>query len=317
MEARSLQLCLLLFTIIAGTMAASATDGDAVQPGSSTVSSTTATAATPTAKIIDNKVVFCDDRGQEIGIPIKEQIIPWSPAEKQSVLEVLNQAERIAPFLLLRATAYSPTIRLYRCSDFATHQAATIPVFVNSKFGGLIFYDGFFHNSKDIQVFGKVYPNQLWTVIHELTHLADAGGKLSGSKEWTKILRSFLAGQSQMWQSTSDYKKSELGIPSGYTAKDPREALAELTTAVILTGESNVKPEVAEYIARNLLSPNFVPDRSIEKCYEGQLIVRERSASTAKLNEALSCFEQALELDPTYLDAEWGKKAVLMRLHKE
>lgn len=259
------------------------------------------------------KIRFCDEK--QLRSRCEHNCSVWTLEDKKMVTEALETACLLAPNLVKRAMMYS-SITIYRCHDQMRRIGQAYPMYVDGRDNELMLADGFFEN-RIIPVFEKYYSNRVWSIIHELTHLADTGHKVSASKQWVKLLPKVFGGQTVSVRSTeaTDELCWAMGIPSKYAGKNEREALAEYTTALVLVkNDPTMNAELTQYVKDHLLSADPQIDPSIESCYEGWALLNRNRSSADDIQKALDKFKKALEIDPNYTDADWGRQMAEMKL---
>ncbi len=271
--------------------------------------------STELKKTLASKIRFCDEL--ILGSAVEHMVAPWSREDKRIASETLEKACTLAPGLMKRALRYGP-ITVYRAGESTDRFAQAYPPYIDSPNTELVLASKFFEEpDPGIYAFAKIYPRRLWTCIHELSHLADAAHKVSGSPEWLKILPKLLAAQRRAYKmgEIAAYVCWSMGVPSKYTGTNEREALAEYTTALVLIkGKTNIDADVDTYIKKNILSSPNGTDGSVPLAFDAYNFFARKNASIEDLQKAIDLFSKALAIDPQYLHAQYGRQLAEMRL---
>ena len=259
------------------------------------------------------KVRFCDE--VQLQSNCEFAVSPWTLEDKKAVTDALEAACVMCPNLVKKAIAYSP-ITVYRSRASMKRLAQAYPMYVQGRGNELMFANDFFTHDV-IDVFDKYYSLKTWTTIHELVHLADAGHKISSSAKWVKLLPKIFGAQLMTLKMGEDTDTVcwAMGAPSEYAGKNEREALAEYATTMILVKNNpGLMPEVADFVKEHVLNADATVDPSIELNYEGWAVLKSKRSTDADLIKALEKFKKALEIDPNYSEADWGRKLAEMRV---
>lgn len=266
-------------------------------------------------KTLASKIRFCDEL--ILGSAVEHMVAPWTRDDKRIAMETLEAACTLAPGLMKRALQYGP-ITVYRAGESTDRFAEAYPPYIDSTNTELVFAGKFFEEpDPGIYAFEKIYPRRLWTCVHELSHLADAAHKVSGSSDWLKMLPRLLADQRRAYKmgEGSAYICWSMGVPSKYTGTNEREALAEYCTALVLIKEkTNIDANVEAYIRKRLLSNPEGTDGSVPLAFDAWNFLSRKNASSDDLQKAVELFNKALTVDPPYLHAQYGKQLAEMRL---
>ena len=216
----------------------------------------------------------------------------WTPVDKQTCCDVFRKIDTQAPALLERA-CNGRKLDLMLGIDRSNLAKAT-PQGIECRV--------------DLFMGIPVYP----IIMHELVHVVDCNN-LSTSLEWNKLiapnLRSFRAKYktfSKPFVGTVDLCAVPFGLPSGYAATDPTEALAECTTAMVIANW-NPPTGIRSFIQNNILSKPRDKDRERELLSDVA-----RNMEKSDFQKAIASNTEVLRLDNdsipawSYLALIWG-----------
>lgn len=141
-------------------------------------------------------------------------------------------------------------------------------------------------------------------LVHELIHYLDTRGSISSTRKWNQLV----AGRMQDFRAKYDFfgdvfyqavdpRANEFKLPSCYSALGSGEALAEYTTAMVMS-DWQPPPEIRAFIEQHVLSmPNGVdPERRLlQQSYANTLAQR--------YNETIALDTDVLKLNPSSLPA--------------
>ena len=208
----------------------------------------------------------------------------WSNFDKQVISEALNKIQRKAPGLVAHA-----------CSG--QNIMLVILRHANSDNGRIAM--------QTVASCIELYPTALrlppveleWLLTHELAHAADTNSYLSDGDEWDQMvapyLRRFRTRFSQFNPSSSVVPSmAAIGLPTGYAASKPSEALAEYTAAMVLTNWS--PPEsIKLFIENKLLRSSITIDAEVALQKQAQ-----KASAQNDWNKAIVVNTQLLKLNP-------------------
>lgn len=228
---------------------------------------------------------------------------PWKEEEKMIIGAYFGFIDRRGKGLLLRASALRP-IKLYRNASFG----APTPIVTLIAEHGIVFTDMFFEKRYNVR-----------PLAHELVHLADAGLKISNSKEWAGLIQPLIRRVQQrleneglsvtdaVWikQVNRENIAHEEGLPTLYAASDEMEALAENTAELFMEGGFIPPAQIKNFIDDKLLSLSFEQDESMRLFDQGL-----KNFLVGKSNEAIDNFTRAVKVEPDLAEAYlWRAKA--------
>ncbi|MHC4579369.1 MAG: tetratricopeptide repeat protein [Planctomycetota bacterium] len=243
------------------------------------------------------------------GKPPAQEVKPWQEREKRLVTAYLGAVGNLAPGLIERATAHRP-LQLYRATE-ANLFASNFPIYADPKINGIFVSDEAIASF----VSDEPSPRALHMAAHELAHLADPFSRLAWSPEWVRLVKPRVAqvqdafekkagmrlpvafrskrnhGPDMVAFMTRHTRQAEL--PSTYAAYSLREALAEYTSAVVLSAEPAPPEAVRVFVQQHLLATPFAPDPASAHVQQGLRALRSGDPATAR-----GALDAALELDP-------------------
>lgn len=188
---------------------------------------------------------------------------PWTDQERKVAEETWQQVVRRVPGLVMRASN-NHRIVFGRASEIPQTDFHLIPGVkpsaapAQAHTGNLIVLtDVFFKLPRDERVF---------SMVHELTHVADLCGRYALSKEWTDLERKkIMAFRSALESRKSlgfniggtddDHLAEHFDLPTAYSASSFMEALADITAYWVLGYRQPTEPE-KEFIRKSLFTLN-------------------------------------------------------------
>jgi len=240
----------------------------------------------------------------------KISVKPWSAREKAELLPSLRMILSRAPGLLRLGASQGP-IPFYRIDHFK-----------GSSFGGngaMWFNDVF--GSKVKNYLGV--RSSLYTLVHELTHVADAEHKLVRSIEFRSLVEpridrlkaSLLDHGFKDWSAGFKAKRLDLayrqGLPSLYAAHTIQEALAEYVAVTLLYPKFRPPADVSRFLDRRVFNAKPDSDASVALYRRGKTarLMGNRGGALALLNDAIKA-------DASFAEAYIERGLVLSGLNK-
>lgn len=240
----------------------------------------------------------------------KISVKPWSAGEKAELLPSLRMILSRAPGLLRLGASQGP-IPFYRIDHFK-----------GSSFGGngaMWFNDVF--GSKVKNYLGV--QSSLYTLVHELTHVADAEHKLVRSVEFRSLVEpridrlkaKLLDHGFKDWSAGFKAKRHDLayrqGLPSLYAAHTIQEALAEYVAVTLLYPKFRPPADVSRFLDRRVFNAKPDSDASVALYRRGKTarLMGNRGGALALLNDAI-------EADASFAEAYIERGLVLSGLNK-
>lgn len=189
------------------------------------------------------QIALFSDTGKESCTELEGTVVkPWTKSERQQVEDAWRQIVARVPALVMRA-ANGRRIVLMRCTKIPQQASHMIPGIKpqdapgEARAGNLIFLsDLYFKGTENDRIF---------SLVHELVHIADRYGRLSLSKEWTDLarekinaVRSGVAARKRIGLNSGGAEDDQLArcfnLPTAYAASGFQEALADVTAAWVL-----------------------------------------------------------------------------------
>lgn len=238
------------------------------------------------------------------------KLLPWEEYEKNNVLKMLKAFHKTAPGLIENPALYGP-IPCYR-ADEKTARGMGVPL--EKKWVA-------FALAGSSAWFSDMFSSEDWTtgastVIHEFTHLVDVGDKISRSVEFRKLV------EPRILKARAEIKKAGLfvrepnedtnkitkgaGLPRTYAATSLQEALACYSPDVFVGKESATPSEIGAFIKSHVFTKAPSIDRSIIP-YRQAIVLYEKN----KYDEAMLLINEALRLDPDFVDAYYFRALIL------
>lgn len=208
------------------------------------------------------QIALLSDTGKESVTGLHDIAVkPWTPSERKEVEEVWRQVVTRVPGLVMRA-ANGRRIVLLRCSKIRQTSSHLVPGVKPQDapaeaHPGAIFLTEEFFKMRDHE--------RVFSLVHELVHVADQYGHLSLSKEWTELerekmlgLRAALAARKRIGYPLGDANDDQLArnffhLPTAYAASNFQEALADITADWVI---NHWEPSAREkaFIRNNLFT---------------------------------------------------------------
>lgn len=208
-------------------------------------------------------VVFSDQNDYED--------LPWTASEKKAVKQHLKDVFNRVPGLLINASRLGPiTFAKAEHRSFSGETSGTVVRLSN------LFFDEQPHQ-------------QLFTVIHELTHAVDCNQKLSYSEEWQKLVTGRIVQcrcdflKAKTWLEKADVLQ-RYRVPSDYALSNSTEFLADCVAAVALCPDNNCSPDIRAFIQKYILAKQPKPDAYDQALHR---IVTDKGAQSFAKAEAL------------------------------
>ncbi len=252
-------------------------------------------------------IEFCDSL--KPGSTYRQQVRPWTAAEKKVVIDRLSSILARAKGLLVRAAQFGP-VALYRTAGDVQFSAASYVIYGNGDANQEVLFSDPYFQSNLSPLCEKKVERSLRTTAHELGHLADVGSKIVCSRRWAELMGDAIRSGTEMSPDLARWPEGhyhQKGVPTAYATTNLGEALAECAAAIALTDKPCVRPEVEDFLRTKLFHLPFTPDPSIRLNYDAHRLLRE-----GKLEQSRAAFDQALKIDPDYTEAQWGLKLLEM-----
>ncbi len=173
----------------------------------------------------------------------KYELQAWSDKRKKIICDALCKIQKKAPGLVARASnGEKIKLLLTRYDDSSVGMAAPASGSVYCSPGSLD------PPPESVQCF----------LAHEFVHLIDRDEYLTRGREWNQLIVPYLDRYRQMYNEFEtwhvvDPRAAELGLPSGYAASNPGEALAECTKFIVVRNWK-APSAIQSFIMKNVLA---------------------------------------------------------------
>ena len=236
----------------------------------------------------------------------KIAVKPWKASEKDKLARDIALLFARAPGLFRLGAAQGP-IPLYRIEGLG-----------GSSFGGhgaMWFNDVFAANTRNY----LGVASSLYTLTHELTHVADAEHKIVRSAAFRSLAEPRIAalkaamheaGLADLASAMASKRHDiayKLGMPSFYAAATIQEALAEYVAVSIHHPAFQPPSDMADFLQSRVLDAVATSDASVALYRSGKA-----ARLKGKKEEALALLTTALETDPEFTEALIERALVYM-----
>lgn len=208
---------------------------------------------------------------------------PWTEQEKTVFMHDWRLLARRAPGLLLRA-GHGHHIYIMRATKLP------VPTFIQHAFhnDGPNAQSGNMYMTLTDVFFDSTQFNQVSSVAHELTHLADSYYHLSSSKEWVAMIKPKILAFNQAQNfnkdlnvaSLTDYNAWPYGLVSTYSGANMSEALCDSVSRYVADGEKLASP-INGYVVNEVLNPDSKAAQIEKKMVEACILARNGEAARA------------------------------------